>query len=61
MRFEEKQRARELRGLGWSYNDILSEVGVSKSTLSLWLRDIPLTEEQIAALSCKFWAGSVHR
>ena len=57
MRFEEKQRARELRGLGWSYNDILKEVGVSKSTLSLWLRDIPLTEEQIAALACKFRAG----
>ena len=57
MRFEEKQRARELRGLGWSYNDILKEVGVAKSTLSLWLRDIPLTEEQIAALACKFRAG----
>jgi transcriptional regulator with XRE-family HTH domain len=57
MRFEEKQRARELRRQGWSYNDILKEVGVSKSTLSLWLRDIPLTEEQIAALACKFRAG----
>ncbi len=57
MRFEEKQRARELRHQGWSYNDILKEVGVSKSTLSLWLRDIPLTEEQIAALACKFRAG----
>ena len=57
MRFEEKQRARELRGQGWSYNDILKEVGVAKSTLSLWLRDIPLTNEQIAALSDKFRAG----
>ena len=57
MRVEEKQRARELRVQGWSYNDILREVGVSKSTLSLWLRDIPLTDEQIAALSCKFRAG----
>jgi len=57
MRFEEKQRARELRRQGWSYNDILKEVGVSKSTLSLWLRDIPLTDEQIAALSCKFRVG----
>ncbi len=57
MRMEEKQRARELRVQGWSYNDILKEVGVSKSTLSLWLRDIPLTDEQIAALSDKFRAG----
>jgi len=57
MRFAEKQRARELRGQGWSYNDILREVGVSKSTLSLWLRDIPLTDEQIADLASKFRAG----
>jgi len=53
MRFEEKQRARELRRQGWSYNDILKEVGVSKSTLSLWLRDIPLTDEQIASLQSR--------
>ena len=57
MRAEEKQRARELRTQGWSYNDILQEVGVSKSTLSLWLRDIPLTDEQTDALSGKFRAG----
>lgn len=57
MRFEEKQRARELRGQGWSYNDILKKVGVAKSTLSLWLRDMPLTDEQIATLACKFRAG----
>lgn len=57
MRVEGKQRARELRTQGWSYNDILKEVGVSKSTLSLWLRDIPLTDEQIAALLNKQNAG----
>lgn len=57
MRFEEKQRACELRQQGWSYNDILKEVGVSKSTLSLWLRDITLTEEQISGLQCRQTAG----
>lgn len=57
MRWEDKLRARELRVQGCSYNDILREVGVSKSTLSLWLRDIPLTDEQVAALSDKFRAG----
>lgn len=57
MRFEEKQRARELRRQGWSYNDILKEVGVSNSTLSLWLRDITLTDEQIAGLQCRQLAG----
>ncbi len=44
MKFEEKQRARELRGQGFSYNQILEQVRVSKSTLSLWLRDINLTD-----------------
>ena len=57
MQREDKQRARELRTQGWSYNDILQEVSVSKSTLSLWLRDIPLTDEQIAALLSKQDAG----
>ena len=57
MRFEEKQRARELRGQGWCYNDILKEVGVSKSTLSLWLRDITLTGEQIAGIQNRQVAG----
>ena len=57
MKFEEKQRARELRGQGWSYNDILREVGVSKSTLSLWLRDISLTTQQIAGIQSRQVAG----
>ncbi len=57
MRSAEKQKARELRGQGWSYSDILREVGVSKGTFSVWLRDIPLTDEQIACLSSKFRAG----
>lgn len=57
MRFEEKQRARELRRQGWSYNDVLKEVSVSKGTLSLWLRDITLTEEQIFGRQCRQTAG----
>ena len=31
---------------GKSYREILQVVGVVKGTLSLWLRDVPLTEEQ---------------
>ena len=60
MRFEEKQRALALRRQGWSYNDILKEVGVSKSTLSLWLRDVPLADEQIAALEGALAGPTVH-
>ena len=57
MKSEEKQRALALRGQGWSYNQILTEVGVSKSSLSLWLRDVPLTDEQIAGLASRVDAG----
>jgi hypothetical protein len=42
----EKQIAVELRKKGYSYNDILKEVHVAKSSLSLWLKDLPLTESE---------------
>ena len=45
------QHAVALRLEGRSYNEIRSLLGVSKSTLSLWLRDVPLTEEHRAALA----------
>ncbi len=57
MKSAEKQRALSLRARGMSYNDILKEVGVSKSTLRLWLRNIPLTDEQIAQIENKISAG----
>jgi len=31
----------KLRRAGWSYNVIVKKLGVSKSSLSIWLRDIP--------------------
>lgn len=42
----QKYSARQLRKKGKSYSEILKKINVSKSTLSLWLRDIPLTEQQ---------------
>jgi len=39
----EKQLAIALRKKGLSYREILKEVPVAKSSLSLWLKDIPLT------------------
>ena len=41
-----KDKAISLRKSGYSYNLILKEVPVSKSTLSLWLRNIPFTPNQ---------------
>ena len=46
MKFDEKLKAIKLRKLGYSYDKILREIDVSKSTLSIWLRDVVLTFEQ---------------
>lgn len=47
---EFRRRAIELRRLRKSYSQIKNELGVSKSTLSIWLRSFPLTAEEINAL-----------
>ncbi|MDX3750530.1 hypothetical protein [Streptomyces sp. AK08-02] len=39
-----RERARELRQRGWTYNRIQAELGCSKSSVSLWVRDLPHPE-----------------
>jgi hypothetical protein len=51
-RLEEKRKASKLRKKGYSYGEILKKIKVAKSTLSIWCRDIVLTDKQIDAL-CK--------
>ncbi len=46
----EKQKAIILRKNGMSYAQIREKLGISKSTLSNWLSDIPLSSNQIKAL-----------
>lgn len=46
----EREKARELRRKGYSLRTISSGLGCSKSSISLWIRDIPLTREQIRRL-----------
>src|SRR5947209_3500636 len=41
-----RQHAIDLRRQGMSYREIREQVRVSKSSLSLWLSDVSLTEEQ---------------
>lgn len=48
-----KIKAIELRRKGLSYGEIKKEVNVSKSTLSYWLKDVSLTEEQKKRLYTK--------
>lgn len=42
----EKEKAIFLRKNGYSYKEILLEVPVAKSSLSLWLADLPLTSDE---------------
>jgi transcriptional regulator with XRE-family HTH domain len=39
-KLREQQRARELRAEAWTLADIATELGVSKSSVSLWVRDV---------------------
>ncbi len=49
-KFKEKEKAIQLRKAGKSYSEIKVIIGVSKGTLSAWLTDYPLSQEQIRAL-----------
>ncbi len=49
-RIKDKHKAIELRIKGYSYSQIKSELGLSKSTLSGWLKDFSLTPERIKEL-----------
>lgn len=43
---KEKEKARQLRQDGWSVGRIAKELDVSKGSVSLWVRDIELTDAQ---------------
>lgn len=49
-RFKDREKALALRKKEMSYSQIKKILGVSKSTLSLWLRDHPLSKERIREL-----------
>lgn len=60
-----RAKARALREQGLDYEEIVAELGVSKSSVSLWVRDMPrpegLTEEECSKRSVevfrKYWAA----
>jgi hypothetical protein len=41
-----RERARELRTQGWTYDQIKAELRCSKSSVSLWVRDLPAPERK---------------
>jgi predicted transcriptional regulator len=57
MKTEERRRARELRAEGCSVKEIQRLLGVSRSSVSLWVRDVALTESQRKELELRSRAG----
>lgn len=53
LKLKEKEKAIELRKKGFSYSEILKEISVAKSTLSLWLKDVGLSSVQKQRLTDK--------
>jgi len=49
----ERERARELRAQAWTYAEIVAELGVARSSVSLWVRDVPFDESARAARAGK--------
>ncbi|MEV0206806.1 hypothetical protein AB0H97_16555 [Streptomyces sp. NPDC050788] len=60
-----RARARELRLQGWTYDQIQVELGCSKSSISLWVRDLPKperkkrTREQASAIAKRGWEAKL--
>lgn len=49
-RFIDREKARVLRAQGKSYSEIKQKLNISKSTLSGWLNDMPLSSQQVRLL-----------
>jgi hypothetical protein len=56
---DQKEKAITLRKQGHSYSEILKEVPVAKSTLSLWLRSVGLAKQQKQNITAKRIAGAL--
>ena len=56
---KEKQKAIELRRKGLSYSEILKQIPVAKSSLSLWLKSVKLAVSQKQRLTDKKRASAL--
>ena len=48
----EQEEAKRLRAAGRTLQQIADELGVSKSSVSLWVRDVPFTPSKRPELRC---------
>ncbi|PCG82875.1 hypothetical protein CIB93_27720 [Streptomyces sp. WZ.A104] len=63
---EVRAQARELRLQGMTYDQIQMELGCSKSSISLWVRDLPKperrrTREESSAIGRRGWEATLQR
>lgn len=58
MKLDEKEKARTLRMQGLSLKQIAKDLQVAKSSVSLWVRDISLSDEHRQALKKRGGAGT---
>ncbi|RST05981.1 hypothetical protein E2C00_09475 [Streptomyces sp. WAC05374] len=61
-----RAKARELRLQGMTYDQIQVELGCSKSSISLWVRDLPKperkrTREEASAIARRGWEATLQR
>jgi hypothetical protein len=61
-----REKARGLRLQGWTYDQIQVELGCSKSSISLWVRDLPKPErkrstEEASAIARRGWEVTLQR
>lgn len=60
-----RDKARELRLQGLTYDQIELELGCSKSSISLWVRDLPKppkhTREEASAIASRGWEATLQR
>ncbi|MGW0293400.1 hypothetical protein [Streptomyces tuirus] len=59
-----REKAREFRRQGWTYDQIQVELGCSKSSISLWVRDLPKpgrkrTPEEASAIARRGWEATL--
>jgi transcriptional regulator with XRE-family HTH domain len=57
MKTEEQRRARELRARGCSIKEIERSLGVARSSVSRWVKDVQLGDEQRRALAARVTEG----
>ncbi|PIQ68028.1 MAG: hypothetical protein COV91_06270 [Candidatus Taylorbacteria bacterium CG11_big_fil_rev_8_21_14_0_20_46_11] len=55
-----REKALELRTVGYSYNEISKNIGVAKSTLYSWLHDVVLSQRALERLKSRVAQGTLN-